>query len=99
MPACGKCNQSKGNKPWWEWMVSRASLLPKTRTIPDPEGRTGRLAAYEERFRPVKVDFEEILGAEAWEGYWKAYEDLRAEMARCQAVQDALVETIKAALE
>ena len=88
MPACGKCNQSKGNKPWREWMVSGAPLSPKTRGIPDLEEHMGRLAAY-----------EEILGAEAWEGYRKSCEGLRAEMARCQAVQDALVETVRAALE
>ncbi len=99
VPACGKCNQSKGNKPWREWMVSGAPLSPKTRGIPDLEERMGRLAAYEERFKPIRIDFEKILGIEAWEGYWKAYEGLRAEMARCQAVQDALVETIRVALE
>jgi 5-methylcytosine-specific restriction endonuclease McrA len=26
VPACGKCNQSKGNKPWADWIVSDAKL-------------------------------------------------------------------------
>lgn len=26
VPACGKCNQSKGNKHWREWMLSNAKL-------------------------------------------------------------------------
>lgn len=29
VPACGKCNQSKGNKPWREWMFGPARLSPK----------------------------------------------------------------------
>ena len=24
VPACGKCNQSKGNQPWRDWMLSSA---------------------------------------------------------------------------
>jgi len=26
VPACGKCNQSKGNKPWHTWITSSAKL-------------------------------------------------------------------------
>jgi endonuclease I len=31
VPACGKCNQSKGNKEWRQWMLSDATLSPKTK--------------------------------------------------------------------
>ena len=30
VPACGKCNQSKGNKPWRQWMFSKAKHSPKS---------------------------------------------------------------------
>ena len=30
VPACGKCNQSKGNKDWKTWMLSDANLSPKS---------------------------------------------------------------------
>lgn len=26
VPACGKCNQSKGNQPWKTWMLGNASV-------------------------------------------------------------------------
>lgn len=29
IPACGKCNQSRGNKPYDEWMMSNAPASPK----------------------------------------------------------------------
>jgi len=31
VPACGKCNQSKGNSYWKEWILGYARLSPKTR--------------------------------------------------------------------
>ena len=33
VPACGKCNQSKGNKPWRDWMLSGAKLSPTGRAV------------------------------------------------------------------
>jgi 5-methylcytosine-specific restriction endonuclease McrA len=33
VPACGKCNQSKGNKPWRSWMEGTAPQSPKTRGV------------------------------------------------------------------
>lgn len=46
VPACGKCNQSKGNKPWREWMFGPSPLSPASRGVGDvverddaPEGR------------------------------------------------------------
>jgi hypothetical protein len=39
VPACGKCNQSKGNRPWHEWMLSTAALSPSSRGIADVEVR------------------------------------------------------------
>ncbi|MDG1250094.1 MAG: HNH endonuclease [Gammaproteobacteria bacterium] len=39
VPACGKCNQSKGNKPWVSWIISTAKLSPRTRGVKDLEQR------------------------------------------------------------
>ena len=33
VPACGKCNQSKGNRNWKDWMTSDAPLSPTTRGV------------------------------------------------------------------
>jgi hypothetical protein len=89
VPACGKCNQSKGNKPWREWMVSDAAQSPKSRGVVDLNERMQMLADYEELFTPVKVDFEKMLGKEMWERYWKACDELQDFMRHCQILQDA----------
>lgn len=98
VPACGKCNQSKGNKPWREWMLSPARLSPTGRGMKDVAKRVKRLEAYLEWRHPTKIDFEEILGTEHWDNYWSLWEALINEMRRCQEVADTLRDRIKEAL-
>jgi len=74
VPSCGKCNQSKGKRHWREWMLSDAKLSPKTRGILDLQERIDKLDAYE-KWRDVKpIHFEELVGQEAWQNYWKQLE-------------------------
>jgi hypothetical protein len=70
VPSCGKCNQSKGNKPWRDWILSSAKLSPSGRQLANVADRVSRLDAYEQWRVPTKIDFESILGKEAWENYW-----------------------------
>ncbi len=90
VPACGKCNQSKGNKPWRAWMVSAARLSPTGRAITGIEDRISRLAQYEQWKTPTQVDFSLIIGAEEWERYWSLCEEVNEDVRRAQDVADAL---------
>lgn len=76
VPACGKCNQSKGNKHWLAWMRSTARLSPTARGIPDIEERIARLQAYEDRGVPTKIDFEAAVGIDLWEKHWAHHKKL-----------------------
>lgn len=76
VPACGKCNQSKGNKHWLSWMRSSARLSPAARGIPDIEERITRLTEYERRGKPTKIDFESQVGAELWQRHWDHHKRL-----------------------
>lgn len=67
VPACGKCNQSKGDKHWLTWMRSTARLSPAARGIPDIEERIARLQEYEDRGVPTKIDFQAAAGTDLWE--------------------------------
>ncbi len=73
VPACGKCNQSKGNKDWREWMLSKAVRSPKTRGIHDIEDRIRRLEAYSQWRDVRRIDFEEYVGKELWDDYWQEW--------------------------
>src|SRR6185312_1558907 len=58
VPACSKCNQSKGNKPWRVWIQSNAPRSPKARGLPGIEDRVARLETFERWGLPRKIDFE-----------------------------------------
>lgn len=85
VPACGKCNQSKGNKEWESWMRGTARLSPATRGIPDLEQRIERLARFEAWEAPTTVDFAAIAGEDLWQQHWnnhRAILDLMRESER-----------------
>jgi HNH endonuclease len=90
VPACGKCNQSKGNKPWRDWMLSNAKLSPTGRGLADVLRRIARLEAYEKWRSPIKVDFESIIASDEWEQYWSHCDEVITELRQCQQVADEL---------
>ena len=86
VPACGKCNQSKGNKEWETWMRSSARLSPHTRRVKDIEHRVSRLKAYESWGVPTKLDFEQIVDPELWIQHWENWEQIQTLMKEAQTV-------------
>jgi hypothetical protein len=74
VPACGKCNQSKGNKPWRDWMRGAARLSPTGRGLAGVADRMAKLEIYERWRTPTRVDFEAVLGVEGWAHYWSLCE-------------------------
>ena len=94
VPACGKCNQSKGNRDWEEWINSDAQLSPKTRGINDLEQRIERLHLYEKKYKPWVINVEEIVGFELWEQHKSNYKKLIALMKECQETSDIIKQMI-----
>jgi hypothetical protein len=90
VPSCGKCNQSKGNKNWRDWIISSARLSPTGRGLSDTKSRMDRLDIYEQWRTPTKVDFVTIVGREEWDRYWQLCEELIGELHKCQAVADTI---------
>lgn len=86
VPSCGKCNQSKGNKPWREWMLSKAKLSPTARGISDIGKRIERLEAYEQWQEPTCLDFSQIAGDELWSKHWNNWERVQAIMRESQEI-------------
>lgn len=82
VPACGKCNQSKGNKYWKNWMQGSAALSPRSRRIADLDVRIEKLAAYEQWRKPVCINYAALTGPTKWAKYIqlldKAVESLSA---------------------
>lgn len=97
VPSCGKCNQSKGNKPWKDWMLSKARLSPTGRRVSGIAEKIARIEAYERWKKPVRIDFEQILGQEDWEHYWSLCEAVIEELREAQAVAEGLRARVAAA--
>ena len=76
VPACGKCNQSKGKSHWRAWMEGTAKLSPTTRGVPDIKDRIARLAAYEAWRKPKQIDFAAVVGPEMWQRHRKNWRDV-----------------------
>jgi hypothetical protein len=90
VPACGKCNQSKGNKAWRVWIISKARLSPTGRGVANVAERIARLEVYEEWRPPTNVDFEAILGRDDWEKYWAMWKAVNETLGQCQDVAELL---------
>ena len=90
VPACGKCNQSKSNKEWRQWMLSDAALSPKTKGIPDIESRIRSLEKYENWGTPTNMDFEKIVGKVPWAQHWDNWEKVQEIMRSSQVLAEEI---------
>ncbi|MGX1739814.1 HNH endonuclease signature motif containing protein [Corynebacterium flavescens] len=96
VPACGKCNQSKGNKNWREWMFGPAPLSPKSRGISDIQERELRLRNFEHWGKPRVVDFAEIIGEELWKQHWVNHRDILRTLKHAEETAKLIRELIAA---
>lgn len=90
VPACGKCNQSKGNKYWKDWILSDAKLSPKSRGVKNLDEKILRLERYE-MWKEIKpIDFESIVDNGLWEKHWSNCEELHRKMSEFQVVSNKI---------
>ena len=98
VPACGKCNQSKGNQYWLAWMYGNAKLSPATRKIQDIDERSKRLKEYENWGTPLKVDIESIIGKYKWQQHWENCEKITSLMHESQILSNEIQTILQNAL-
>ncbi|MES2391681.1 MAG: HNH endonuclease [Acidobacteriota bacterium] len=84
VPACGKCNQSKGGSDWKTWMLGPAIRSPKHRGIPDIDRRVKLLELYQEWRLPVQVDFDADIDPQLWKQHNQNHADLLAMLVKSQ---------------
>jgi hypothetical protein len=96
VPACSTCNSSKRNENWRAWMLGSAPNSPTFRQVADVAQRVARLDAYEAWRPPTCIDFEAILGKEAWDHYWSLWSGLETALREAQVVGDEMRRLVKA---
>jgi hypothetical protein len=95
VPSCGKCNQSKRNLPWKEFMEKKESGLIIQSEIDSHHERTRRLEHYEDWGKVLKIDFEQLVDKARRDRYWEMCDNLHNEMKRCQSLADEISTIIR----
>jgi hypothetical protein len=99
VPSCPRCNQSKGNKKWKEWIRGKARLSPSNRKVADLERRIELLERYESGFVPTKLELAKYVPLEKWERYQKARLNLLAYMKEANVLAAEIRNDIRDGIE
>jgi len=94
VPACSKCNQSKGNTPWRAWKFGPARLSPTSRGIVGLADRAVRLANYEAWGKPTHIDFAAVVGDSLWEEHWRNHAAVLKTMRDSETTVDSIREKV-----
>jgi 5-methylcytosine-specific restriction endonuclease McrA len=86
VPACGKCNQSKGGYHWRDWMLGSAPRSPKTRAVADLDRKVMLLERYESWRKPVHIDFDSVVEPQLWKEHKENWQDVLALLAKSQTL-------------
>jgi 5-methylcytosine-specific restriction endonuclease McrA len=98
VPACGKCNQSKGKTYWKSWMLSKAKRSPTSRLIKDIPERIKRLEAYERWADCRPLDVRKLADEQLWVRYDQLQQQLLRKMKTAQALASEIKKQIAASL-
>ena len=94
VPSCGKCNQSKGNHYWKDWMLGTAPQCPNTRKIPDLDNKIRILEKYENWGNVKPVNLESLADPARWRQHWQNRQNLSDDMSAAQShankIRDAI---------
>jgi hypothetical protein len=90
VPACGKCNQSKGKSDWKVWICSKARLLPTARGVSHIADKVRRLEDYERwaTCRPLRI--AELVDRLCWDKYYELLGEILAKMRDAQETANSL---------
>jgi hypothetical protein len=97
VPSCGKCNQSKGNKDWQNWIVSDANKSPRSRGITDVDARIDRLNGYMSWLAPTTIDFKAVVGNELWQKHWDNCRGIHSQLVESQIISNQIKEKLSQA--
>lgn len=90
VPACGKCNQSKGGKYWKDWILSSAKLSPSSIGIKNLDKKISKLEEYEKWSNVVAIDYEKIVESKKWRQYWDKCESINRDLFEAQKLAKEL---------
>lgn len=99
VPACGKCNQSKGNKHWKTWMLGKAPKSPATRKVPNLEQKIACLERYEVWGKVERLAIDKLIPKNLWDKFWQHWEGLQRDMKDAQRTAEEVKKALQVALK
>jgi hypothetical protein len=97
VPACGKCNQSKGKSAWKLWMSSKATLSPASRGVSDLGVKIRRLEEYELWAKCQALNIEQLVDRSTWRRYYELQDEILRKMREAQDIAVVLAKQVRAA--
>ena len=97
VPACGKCNQSKGISDWKLWMSSKATLSPTSRGLPNLEVKIRHLEEYELWAKCQALNIEQLVDGSTWQKYYELQDEILRKMREAQDIAVVLAKQVRAA--
>ena len=80
VPACGKCNQSKGSRDWKEWMLGAAPRSPSVRGVANIQERIARLERFESWSNCVPLNIKDLVSPKLWDEYYALQDEILRKM-------------------
>lgn len=71
VPACGRCNQSKGAQDWRSWISGGAAGSPTSRGVADLSNRIAVLDRFESWGAVSPLPLEQLAAPELWSKHWE----------------------------
>jgi hypothetical protein len=99
VPACGKCNQSKGGYNWRDWMLGSAPRSPKSRGVVDIDRRVELLGRYESWRNPVQINFNDVVEDQLWKEHKENWQDVLDLLDKSQTLAKQIRKLIEDATE
>ena len=92
VPSCPRCDDSKRDLPFEEWMVSDARWSPATRQVPDVQQRAERISEYVQHFGYAPRTLEQRLD----EAEWSRVAQIRYTLQLARQEMDSLIADYRA---
>ena len=84
VPACGRCNQSKGGAEWRTWIEGNAVGSPTRRGVVDVHERVDALVKFEEWGKVHPLPLRDWAGPDLWDAHWQNLLELEQRMQSAQ---------------
>jgi hypothetical protein len=91
VPACGRCDDSKRDLRYDDWMTSDYPSAPRNRGVTDIESRRKRIKSYIEHFSYTPRTLEQRLNRKEL----RTLKDIRSRLRALRADVDGLIETYR----